>query len=90
MNCWIGFKSHWGARKLAEIAIDDEGWLIRKLDEELETGREYYKGDEEDFKYLQEADEMDEHKAEPSAPPNGGPAASVDNSNAPGGPPSVS
>ena len=28
--------------------------------------------------------------AEPSAPPNGGPAASVDNSNVPGGPPSVS
>ena len=28
--------------------------------------------------------------AEPGAPPNGGPAASVDNSNAPGGPPSVS
>jgi hypothetical protein len=27
---------------------------------------------------------------EPCAPPNGGPAASVDNSNAPGGPPSVS
>ena len=27
---------------------------------------------------------------EPSAPPNGGPTASVDNSNAPGGPPSVS
>jgi hypothetical protein len=29
-------------------------------------------------------------KSEPGAPPNGGPAASVDNSNAPGGPPSVS
>jgi hypothetical protein len=28
--------------------------------------------------------------AEPSAAPNGGPAASVDNPNAPGGPPSVS
>jgi hypothetical protein len=28
--------------------------------------------------------------AEPNAAPNGGPAASVDNSNAPGGPPSVS
>ncbi len=28
--------------------------------------------------------------AEPGAAPNGGPAASVDNSNAPGGPPSVS
>jgi hypothetical protein len=27
---------------------------------------------------------------EPGAPPNGGPAASVDNSNVPGGPPSVS
>jgi hypothetical protein len=30
------------------------------------------------------------YKAEPSASPNGGPAASVDNSNASGGPPSVS
>jgi hypothetical protein len=29
-------------------------------------------------------------EAEPSAAPNGGPVASVDNSNAPGGPPSVS
>lgn len=28
--------------------------------------------------------------AEPGAPPNGGPTAAVDNSNAPGGPPSVS
>jgi hypothetical protein len=28
--------------------------------------------------------------AEPGAAPNGGPAASIDNSNAPGGPPSVS
>jgi peptidoglycan/LPS O-acetylase OafA/YrhL len=28
--------------------------------------------------------------AEPGAPPNGGPAVPVDNSNAPGGPPSVS
>jgi hypothetical protein len=30
------------------------------------------------------------YRAEPSASPNGGPAASVDNPNAPGGPPSVS
>jgi hypothetical protein len=29
-------------------------------------------------------------KAQPSAAPNGGPAASVENANAPGGPPSVS
>lgn len=36
-------------------------------------------------------DKIAEHKiVEPCAPPNGGPAASVDNSNAPGGPPSVS
>jgi [ribosomal protein S5]-alanine N-acetyltransferase len=32
----------------------------------------------------------DDESAEPSAAPNGGPAASVDNPNAPGGPPSVS
>jgi hypothetical protein len=39
---------------------------------------------------LAEIGRIDEARAEPGAAPNGGPAASVDSSSAPGGPPSVS
>jgi hypothetical protein len=56
VNCWIEFKSHWGARMLAEMAIEDAGWSVTKLDRELETGRDFYKGDEEDFQYFEEAE----------------------------------
>ena len=55
-NCWIDFKSHWGAKQLAELAIKDYGWDIKRLDRELETGKDYYKGDEDDFKYFEEAE----------------------------------
>jgi tetratricopeptide (TPR) repeat protein len=45
----------------------------------------------EDSEYVAEADRvLRDLVAEPGASPNGGPAASVDNPNAPGGPPSVS
>lgn len=56
VNCWVEFKSHWGARKLAEVAIEDRGWTIDKIDREFETGRDCYKGDEEDFQYFEEAE----------------------------------
>ncbi len=56
VNCWIDFKSHRGARKLAEISIEEEGWTIKELDREFETGRESYDGEEEDFRYLEEAE----------------------------------
>ena len=39
---------------------------------------------------IETSEQLRYRNAEPSAPPNGGPAASVENSNAPGGPPSVS
>lgn len=55
-NCWIDFKSHWGAQKLAELAIADRGWDIERLDREFETGREFYRGDEDDFQYFEEAE----------------------------------
>jgi hypothetical protein len=44
----------------------------------------------EDFVSLVQRQIRAARNSEPSAPPNGGPAASVDNSKAPGGPPSLS
>jgi hypothetical protein len=61
--------------------------LIKQVSEYCDSHREKFDLTSEDLfdGYLETI-----RSAEPNTSPNGGPAASIDNSNAPGGPPSVS
>jgi hypothetical protein len=57
VNCWIDFKSLSGAKKLAELAIDEDGWIIEKLDWESEVDHSCYNETDDDYQYFKEASE---------------------------------
>ncbi|MBA4147474.1 MAG: hypothetical protein H0X66_05110 [Verrucomicrobia bacterium] len=74
------------------IAWIDGWWECFFADDHLFEAIQFggRKGNTEPGKWINGSWRRPDFRAEPSAAPNGGPAASTDNPNAPGGPPSVS
>lgn len=57
VNCWIHFKDGWGAKCLAQVAIDQEGWDVQTVENEGATGRQDYTGEEPEYANLQQAEQ---------------------------------
>lgn len=57
VNSWIYFKDEWGAKCLAQIAIDQEGWDVQSVETEGATGRHLYTGEEPEYANVQQAEQ---------------------------------
>jgi hypothetical protein len=56
ISCWIKAVSMEAARKMAEVAINENNWIVQKLEESCPIKKEDYGVDDESLEYYKQAE----------------------------------